>query len=438
MFKVALPLALLLLAAAPLPAATWTFTNSGVATLPNGAVQPAGYTNFTYTNNGTVNVLGSSTIGSTTATLSYKAFDWVNPWNVFVNGGTAVTGAVLNVGDATHNAVLTLADTQAHLYNHLGNTVNLAAGSKLSLLANPIGNLTKEHWAGFKSFGTFNWGGKVEFSPAMPWNGNYIAAHNYGRLEIVGDGAVLERLPKPAGVEYKNEGLRILNEQTGTLAGNGKITYVNSTGNAAYNIGGVLNYGTIAPGTLAAPGTLEFVNMYVNLGSWGKMAIRLGGTGQGQYDSLAVSGMGAGFGAASHAALELTLINGFTPSDGDSWSIVRVPQMPTTYLALPAGYTIKCLSDRMVLTYGSLKTGDANIDKAVDDDDLSLLLANWGTGTKWDKGNFNSTGVTDDDDLSLLLSNWTGGTTTIPEPATIALLVIGAGLVRRRQQTPLA
>ncbi len=56
--------------------------------------------------------------------------------------------------------------------------------------------------------------------------------------------------------------------------------------------------------------------------------------------------------------------------------------------------------------------GDANLDGAVDDNDLSLLLANWAAGTTWATGNFIDTvggGATvNDDDLSLLLANWTG------------------------------
>ncbi len=56
--------------------------------------------------------------------------------------------------------------------------------------------------------------------------------------------------------------------------------------------------------------------------------------------------------------------------------------------------------------------GDANLNGYVDDDDLSLLLANWLIGRKWRVGNFidnDPSNVTvNDDDLSLLLANWTG------------------------------
>ena len=83
--------------------------------------------------------------------------------------------------------------------------------------------------------------------------------------------------------------------------------------------------------------------------------------------------------------------------------------------------------------------GDVNLSGLVDDDDLSLLLANWNAGTTWGTGDLNASGNVDDDDLSLLLANWGAGSSpapeAIPEPATLSLLTIGAGvLLRRRRQ----
>ena len=83
-----------------------------------------------------------------------------------------------------------------------------------------------------------------------------------------------------------------------------------------------------------------------------------------------------------------------------------------------------------------LAPGDANTDGVVDDDDLSLLLANWtgvgGTGSTWRTGDFDGNGAVSDSDLSLLLAHWTGPLDgVIPEPATVAILAVGVLAVGR-------
>ena len=79
--------------------------------------------------------------------------------------------------------------------------------------------------------------------------------------------------------------------------------------------------------------------------------------------------------------------------------------------------------------------GDADGDGDVDDDDLSLLLANWGADTDCAHGEFSDIAPVDDDDLSLLLANWTGPlAAAVPEPASLALLLVAASALRRRRR----
>ncbi len=87
--------------------------------------------------------------------------------------------------------------------------------------------------------------------------------------------------------------------------------------------------------------------------------------------------------------------------------------------------------------------GDVDLSGFVDDDDLSLLLANWNTDKVWEFGNlsdpYGTVGYVDDDDLSLLLANWGAGSSAapeaVPEPLTLSLLVMGGcGLILRRRK----
>ena len=82
--------------------------------------------------------------------------------------------------------------------------------------------------------------------------------------------------------------------------------------------------------------------------------------------------------------------------------------------------------------------GDANLDTLVDDDDLSLLLANWGMDAEWGGGNFNADHVVNDDDLSYILANWTAGEPPaggfVPEPTTAALLTCAAAMWSGRRR----
>ena len=93
------------------------------------------------------------------------------------------------------------------------------------------------------------------------------------------------------------------------------------------------------------------------------------------------------------------------------------------------------VAPELIIDYvaGGGGVGDANGDGLVDDDDLSLLLANWQQDVGWSKGNFNGDNTVDDDDLSLLLANWTGSG-AVPEPATLAMLTVSAMVLASRRR----
>jgi len=68
----------------------------------------------------------------------------------------------------------------------------------------------------------------------------------------------------------------------------------------------------------------------------------------------------------------------------------------------------------LVFVNGDINTrgsypGDGNLTGYVDDDDLAVLLANWGSSPAgWALGNYTTDTIVNDDDLAVLLGNWTG------------------------------
>ena len=82
--------------------------------------------------------------------------------------------------------------------------------------------------------------------------------------------------------------------------------------------------------------------------------------------------------------------------------------------------------------------GDANLDRAVDGADLSLMGAKWlQSGYGWGDGNFSGDAAVDGADLSLMGAKWLweAPVGAMPEPATLTLLTIGGlALLRRRRK----
>ena len=79
--------------------------------------------------------------------------------------------------------------------------------------------------------------------------------------------------------------------------------------------------------------------------------------------------------------------------------------------------------------------GDANYDRKVDINDLTVVLAHYGqNGTTWSQGDFNNDGTVDINDLTIVLAHYgqrvgasAAGLAAVPEPSCMVLLAIGAG-----------
>ena len=68
------------------------------------------------------------------------------------------------------------------------------------------------------------------------------------------------------------------------------------------------------------------------------------------------------------------------------------------------------------------------------------MPANWGRETDWAHGEFSGQSPVNDDDLSLLLANWTGpgglDHVTIPEPLTFGVLAFGTASLLQYRRGP--
>ena len=76
--------------------------------------------------------------------------------------------------------------------------------------------------------------------------------------------------------------------------------------------------------------------------------------------------------------------------------------------------------------------GDANGDRTVNDEDASILGANWlqsGEGIGWAQGDFNGDHVVNDQDAAIMAAHYgeTAPGAAVPEPST-AVLLLGLAL----------
>ena len=209
--------------------------------------------------------------------------------------------------------------------------------------------------------------------------------------------------------------------QGGTCSGDGTI------GGDLNNSGGI-----VAPGN--SPGILTIDGDYTQ-GSGGTLAIEIGGLAVGdEHDQLNVLGN-----LDLDGTLEVTLIDGFSPVDGNTFDILNFSSatiQPGLNMVLPAGmWDTSMLGVTGELIFGIIGVrpdGDFNEDNIVDANDLNLVLFNWNNASEDLPANWTfmrpaDGAVVDSEELNKVLFTWNQtfpSTAAVPEPGSLALGVI--------------
>ena len=190
-----------------------------------------------------------------------------------------------------------------------------------------------------------------------------------------------------------------------------------------------------------SPGSAT-INADFGQGFTGVAEFEIGGLLSRNFDSLDVTG----FNAILDGTLELSLINGFVPDIGDTFTIIQANSIVGTFDTindLSGGLIFDVIyNPTSVVVHVTKLLGDLNGDGFVGIDDLNIVLANWNQiippGDPL--ADPNGDGFVGIDDLNTVLGNWNAGvppaahaSSAIPEPTAIGVMMLAiVGVIRRR------
>ncbi len=288
-------------ASAALSMTSTTWSGTGTLTVATSTVlNPASSViNAPFVNQGAVTASGTGSInGSVTnaagATLRVQGNNSLGAGNLtFANGFT-------NAG------TIALTDT----LGTFGATLNVTAGT----LVNAAGGVIRADTGA---------GGSRTFNTTFDNQGTFIAAIPVAQTTTI----------NKASAAHQNSGTWTIASGTVTISGAG-ASFTNAAGGTVQG-GGIFkvtavpftNAGAINPGIGAgATGVLTIVGNYTQ-GSGGVLNVELGGTTVGtQYDRL-VDSTGT---VTLNGAMSVTLVNGFTPAVGDTFTVLTFPSRTGT------------------------------------------------------------------------------------------------------------
>jgi CSLREA domain-containing protein len=226
---------------------------------------------------GTGDVVINGTFNWTSGTIT-GAGDFINNGTLSINSGGA---KYLNGRKLTNNGTVNLNNS---FYTYNSAVISNQAGGLFDIRGNYTVGKNDASSPVFNNAGTLQMSSGVIATIGFPLNNSNILDIQTGTLDL-------------AGYTFTN---------TGTLTGNGRLNVFGATVN---------NNGTVSPG--ASAGKLSITGDFPQ-SSVALLDIEIGGTTvQTQYDQLAINGE-----ASLDGTLNVTLINSFAPSAGDSFQVV--------------------------------------------------------------------------------------------------------------------
>lgn len=241
---------------------------------------------------------------------------------------------------------------------------------------------------------------------------NVAEINNGAGLTKIGSGTlILDTENAYAGTTSVNEGTLFVANSSGSATGNGLVSVSGGATLAGTGrIGGIVqNDGLVAPAGAASIGTLTLLSSYGQFAG-GSLNVEIDSAASN--DRLIVSGPAA----IAAGTLNASLINGFVPTAGDTFTILTAASIsgtfPTTNLpALPSPLSWQTEYQPTavrLLVVGCDLPADFDNNNGVDLTDLSILLAHFGmqSGATHEDGDVNGDGAVDLTDLSLLLGSF--------------------------------
>lgn len=252
------------------------------------------------------------------------------------NGGITLSGAPTLNGRTLNTAGTAASTAFFELLMYNGAVVNNQAGATWSVgsdfdILNEGGTGTNT----FNNAGTFQkTGGTSTSQVSTVFNNSSSVSAGSGTFSFTG-----AYTQTAGGISLSGGSLSF---NSGAVVNGGSFTGTGSVTGAISNTAGGL-----APGTNTVPGTITLTgtNTY-SQGSSGSFNVKVGGTGAGQFDTAAVGGA-----ATLGGALNLTLINGFTPQPNTKFTVMTFASKSGQFASVTSGWSVSYTSTSAVATY---------------------------------------------------------------------------------------